>query len=98
MNTAALKAIREIKSLDMQAIQELAQCLANQIEKCANSHLEAHKNAIEMLDDIVLYLQDEIKSEAYFGASQDEEEVRMIGINGKPISSALVAQFNRTYA
>lgn len=77
MNTAALKAIREIKSLDLESIQEIAQCLANQIYRCPNSHLEAHKNAIEMLDDLSLYLFNEIKADNAFTASQIEEDARI---------------------
>lgn len=77
MNTQVLQAIRALKSVDMQSIQEIAQCLANQIEKCPNSHLQTHKNAIEMLDDLVLYLFDEIKAEEAYGASQDEEDARL---------------------
>jgi hypothetical protein len=77
MNTQVLQAIRALKSIDMQSIQEIAQCLANQIEKLPNSHLATHKNAIEMLDDLVLYLFDEIKAEEAYGASQDEEDARL---------------------
>jgi hypothetical protein len=76
MNANAIKAIREIKRLDIQAISEVVAALSCQINKVANSHLQAHKNAVEMLDDLVLYLTDEIAADEAFTASQIEEDAR----------------------
>lgn len=76
MNTAAIQAIREIKQLDMQTISEIVAALSNQVSKCAGSHLKAHQNAVEMLDDITLYLRDEIDAEERLNESEGEEELK----------------------
>lgn len=95
----ALDAIRAINGLWSEDVAALTAALSCQIAKDNNAHAKLHKAAIEQLDDLTNYLNEEIGERVAIRALEDAEDKKLQFKRYSPLESAIrLSLYNKSRA